>query len=418
MQEVKLEITNKYGEKLVGLKTIPAILKDKYPVVVLVHGFATGKNMESTFDGLLKNLIAEGFLVYRFDFSGCGESEGNYVETSLSKLKSDLGTIINFVKSQPEVDNSRIGILAQSTGTTVTVSLEPEVNCMVLTGSISHYKETMVNIFEKGYNPAGISIRTKANGTITKIGPQFWKDIAHHNLLESVKRIHCPILFIHGSKDEKVPISEMEAYFANVNEPKEKVIIEGANHNFDPHQEKLYKSAADWFNKYLAYKESSKIIIVDDHDNIIGSKEMEKASKNDIYRVSALWITNSQEEILIARRSLNKSHSPGKWGPAVAGTIEEGETYRTNIIKEAEEELGLKNINPQEGSKIRVSDEYNYFCQWYLLKSDKKKEEFVIQKEEVEEVKWISKKELMENMKNKPENFVEAIDSWMKNCYI
>lgn len=247
MQEVKLEVTNKYGEKLAGLKTIPTLLKDKYPTVVLVHGFATGKNMENIFNGLLKNLIAEGFLVYRFDFSGCEESEGNYVETSLSKLKSDLGVIINFVKSQPEADNSKIGILAQSTGTTVTVLLEPKVNCIVLTGSISHYKEIMANIFGKGYNPAGISTRTKANGTITKIGSQFWKDMANHNLFESIKRIHCPILFIHGNKDEKVPVSEMEAYFVNANEPKEKVIIEGANHNFDPHQKRLYKIAIDWF---------------------------------------------------------------------------------------------------------------------------------------------------------------------------
>ena len=67
---------------------------------------------------------------------------------------------------------------------------------------------------------------------------------------------------------------------------------------------------------------------------------------------------------------------------------------------------------------MRVSNKYNYFCQWYLLKSDKKKEDFIIQKEEVEEVKWISKKELMENIKNKPEDFVEAINSWMKNYYI
>ena len=35
--------------------------------------------------------------MYRFDFSGCGESEGDYSKTSLSKLKSDLSKIVDFV---------------------------------------------------------------------------------------------------------------------------------------------------------------------------------------------------------------------------------------------------------------------------------------------------------------------------------
>lgn len=251
MPETKVSVLNEFGEKLVGVETIPEIKKDKYPMVILVHGFATGKDMESIFDGLLKKLTAAGFLVYRFDFSGCGESEGDYSKTSLTKLKSDLGKMIEFVKSQDKVDNSKIGILAQSTGTAVTVALEPKINCLVLTGSIFNYREVMIDIFRGGYNPTGVSVRIKANGTATKIDSQFWEDIKNHNLPESIKKIHCPILFIHGAKDEKVPISEMEAYFEAANEPKEKIIIEGANHNFELNREQFYKSAVVWFKKYL-----------------------------------------------------------------------------------------------------------------------------------------------------------------------
>ena len=89
---------------------------------------------------------------------------------------------------------------------------------------------------------------------------------------------------------------------------------------------------------------TEKIIIVDEDDNIIGSKERNSIVSGDIYRVSALLIENSKGEILLAQRALTKKHDPGKWGPPVAGTVEEGETYESNIVKEAEEELGLKNI--------------------------------------------------------------------------
>jgi len=47
-------------------------------------------------------------------------------------------------------------------------------------------------------------------------------------LLESIRKIHCSILFINGSKDNRIPLSEMEAYFRNANEPKEKIIINGS----------------------------------------------------------------------------------------------------------------------------------------------------------------------------------------------
>ncbi len=152
-----------------------------------------------------------------------------------------------------------------------------------------------------------------------------------------------------------------------------------------------------------------KIIIVDDKDNIIGIKERESITKKNIYRVSVLWVTNSKEEILLARRSLNKTHSPGKWGPAVAGTVEESETYDSNIIKETEEEIGLKNIKPRKGLKIKMATKYNYFCQWYFIKIDKNLDEFKLQESEVEEIKWFTREELLRKIKEDQDEFIQSV---------
>jgi hypothetical protein len=115
-------------------------------------------------------------------------------------------------------------------------------------------------------------------------------------------------------------------------------------------------------------KESKpRIVIVNENDEIIAHKERGTLIQKDIYRVSALWVKNFKGDILLAQRKFTKSHDPGKWGPAVAGTVDEGETYEQNIIKEAEEEIGLKNIRPTLGPKIRMTGEYNYFDQWYTL---------------------------------------------------
>lgn len=153
----------------------------------------------------------------------------------------------------------------------------------------------------------------------------------------------------------------------------------------------------------------TKIIVVDENDNIIGYKDRELITQSDIYRVSALWITNGKGDILLAQRAFTKSHNPGKWGPAVAGTVEEGESYLENIIKEAKEEIGLENINPKIGPKIRKTGEYNYFGQWFLLKIDKSIDEFVIDKNEVEQLKWLSKDKLLNEVENFPDKFLKNI---------
>lgn len=251
MKETKVSILNDYNEKLVGIETTPSIKKTKYPTVILVHGFGVTKEESGMFDNLAQNLSEVGILVYRFDFSGCGESGGDYGGTSLSKLKQDLSKILEFVKSQQKVDVLKIGVLGQSLGTATIITLEPRVKCLIMMGSVSHPKENLIKSFGGGYNPSGISTKIKSSGLIVKVKPKFWKDFEKHKLLESIKKIHCPILFIHGEKDDKVPISDMEAYFKNANELKRKIIIKGADHGLRPHREKMYKIAVDWFKKYL-----------------------------------------------------------------------------------------------------------------------------------------------------------------------
>jgi isopentenyl-diphosphate delta-isomerase len=158
----------------------------------------------------------------------------------------------------------------------------------------------------------------------------------------------------------------------------------------------------------------SKIIIVNENDEIIGAKERESLVSDDIYRVSALWITNSKGDILLAQRAFTKSHDPGKWGPAVAGTVEEGEDHDSNIIKEAEEELGLKNVDFIKVDKVRIKTRHNYFTQWYKAVIDRGVDDFKIQKEEVEQIKWFSHVELESELAKNPEKFLSGIKDYLR----
>jgi isopentenyl-diphosphate delta-isomerase len=158
----------------------------------------------------------------------------------------------------------------------------------------------------------------------------------------------------------------------------------------------------------------TRIIIVNNKDEIIGHKQRGTLARSDIYRVSALWVTNSRGDVLLAQRKFNKKHNPGMWGPAVAGTIDEGETYDSNIVKEAEEEIGLAHITPRKGPKYRTADDYNFFCQWYTLALDKPAEDFTVQEDEVEQIKWFTVDELQRELLQHPEKYLSSLDSIMK----
>ncbi len=149
------------------------------------------------------------------------------------------------------------------------------------------------------------------------------------------------------------------------------------------------------------------VILVNEKDEVIGVKPRNDLTEGDIIRVSALIVLNSNGEMLIARRALSKLHNPGKWSLAVAGTVEEGETYMSNIIKEAKEEISLVITESDIAEEVHdfTGATHKYFYIKYSTLSDKPISEFTIQKEEVEEIRWISLADVMGWYERSPQDF-------------
>jgi isopentenyldiphosphate isomerase len=156
-----------------------------------------------------------------------------------------------------------------------------------------------------------------------------------------------------------------------------------------------------------------RIPIVDENDSIIEYKERESVLPSDIYRATGLWITNSKGEILLARRALTKRKSPGMWGPAAAGTVEEGETYESNVVKEAEEELGLSGIEPEIWFKQRITGESNFFGQWFKLQIDVPVEDLVLDPREVMDARWFTKDELIRLAETESNVLIKSLQQWV-----
>lgn len=149
--------------------------------------------------------------------------------------------------------------------------------------------------------------------------------------------------------------------------------------------------------------------VVDETDKIIGYKKRSEIRKEDIFRISLLWIENPKGQVLIAKRSSSKSTNPGKWGSAVQGMVGKGETYAQTILRESVEEIGLRGIKPEEFRKDRIrADKNNFFCQFYTLKIDKDVDDFCFNDAEVAAVRWVDKNVLKDEMNANPERFNPA----------
>lgn len=107
---------------------------------------------------------------------------------------------------------------------------------------------------------------------------------------------------------------------------------------------------------------------------------------------SHVWIMNSKGELLIQKRTPTKKLYPNLWSITSGGT-DVGETTLDTAYREVKEELGI-NLKPEE-LELMMSYKRNHdFVDVYLARKDIELEEITMQKEEVADVKWVSKEEL------------------------
>lgn len=155
------------------------------------------------------------------------------------------------------------------------------------------------------------------------------------------------------------------------------------------------------------------IIIVDSNDQPIGSKPRSQVAVTDIYRVSALAVYDQKGRILLGKRSATKKNNPNLWAPLVNGTNAVGETYQSNIIKEAKEEIGLVLETVKFVNKLRISETYNFFVSFFkTIIHDES--ELVIDPSEIQQLRWFTKAQLFVELKNDPSSFVPG---FLKNIF-
>lgn len=137
------------------------------------------------------------------------------------------------------------------------------------------------------------------------------------------------------------------------------------------------------------------------------------------HRAVYAFIIDDDGNILLQKRSGNKKLWPNMWDVTVGGHVDAGEFGRQALIREVKEELGIE-INDNDIKYLVSSTSINeqgeiinkHYNECYLIVKDIHISDIKIQKEEVSEVRFFSKAEVLKRISNNYEGLTEKIGAW------
>ncbi|HEV7891840.1 MAG TPA: alpha/beta hydrolase [Pyrinomonadaceae bacterium] len=178
--------------------------------VIYFHG--NGGNL-SYCDWVGAELAARGLDVLVFDYRGYGRSEGEPVGER--ELYADADAAYDFLTRERGVAPGSVVLYGQSLGTAAAIDLASRRECGAL-------------VVE-----SGLSSAADMAGAIMPWLPRFVRGLTKNKLdsVGKIARVSCPVLVVHGSRDDLIPVEQGKRLFDAAREPKQLKIIEGAGHN-------------------------------------------------------------------------------------------------------------------------------------------------------------------------------------------
>jgi pimeloyl-ACP methyl ester carboxylesterase len=238
---IELDVDN---EKIIGIFHKAEFDPDS--CIIMCHGLLSNK------DSVKYIVMGEacekfGHSALRFDFRGCGESEGNIKNTTVSKRADDLNMVIDYAIS--ELGFKKIGLFGSSLGgylSLLKTIQEPRVKTVVCISSPYSMLELInQNDISQGYMEID---NIRIEGT-------FFDDLADNDdqLKNGLAKISSPVLLFQGDRDTLVPMEHAFKIFENLNAQKDLKILSGAEHLIisPKYLSLILKTSFSWFNKYL-----------------------------------------------------------------------------------------------------------------------------------------------------------------------
>ena len=215
------EIRNGYGERLDY--SFHEGEGDK--IVVVGHG-VTGNKDRPALVALTEGLAAAGISALRFSFSGNGESDGAFKDSTITKEVSDLGSVID------TLDGYKVCYVGHSMGGAVGVlrtSTDERIQLLVSLAGMVHTKAFAQREFGDVTPDAGFMW----DEPDCPLSQAYMDDMAMiDSVAKSASQFAVPWLLVHGTEDDIVPIEDSHDILQYANEETELLELPGVDHVF------------------------------------------------------------------------------------------------------------------------------------------------------------------------------------------
>lgn len=216
-------------------------------VAVLSHGMLSTKD-SNKHKMLSERLVEMGYSVFRFDFTGQGESEGDPTVITYSNEVDDLISAIDLLQSRGA---SRFCLLGSSMGSGVSIlvaaRIPDRIAGMALLASVVHSNmiwEAMKAEDRESWREKGIF---DFNGR--KLSYETVEDGKNHDVAGSLSAFAGPVLFVHGSGDELIDYRLVEELSRSHGRNTGFHLVQGADHRFS--EEKQRNEAIDVLCRWI-----------------------------------------------------------------------------------------------------------------------------------------------------------------------
>jgi putative redox protein len=253
MQLQKFEIPGPNGHKLAALLDLPL---DGKPAAyaLFAHCFTCSKDLKAVYH-ISRALTRERIAVLRFDFTGLGESGGDFADTSFLSNVEDLVAAAEFLESRFEGPKLLIGHSLGGAAVLQAASAIPSSKALVTIAAPAdprHVSRTLgpatATIAAKGEAEVNISGRTFI------LRKKFLDDLGKIDPETTIHNLNRALLVMHSPTDDTVGIENAARIFQIARHPKSFVSLDQADHLLSNMADSRYAGAviAAWAERYIA----------------------------------------------------------------------------------------------------------------------------------------------------------------------
>ncbi len=256
MQSKKISFNNEDGQALSGILDLPT--GEPKAFALFAHCFTCSKNLKAA-GHIARAMTHAGIGVLRFDFTGLGQSEGDFEDTTFSSNVSDLLAAVGWLEANYRAPDILFG---HSLGGTAVLQAAPQVPSAVAVATIGSPADPqhVTHLFrdsEDAIRENGIA-EVVLGGRPFRMRQEFVDDLAEHNLPGSVSNLRKALLVMHAPLDDMVEIDNASALFAAAKHPKSFVSLDKADHLLTREEDSRYAGQvlAAWATRFLPERDA------------------------------------------------------------------------------------------------------------------------------------------------------------------